>query len=178
MKHFIYYPKIEYSNETSVNITVRARIKEAVLQKSAITYDYVIRENDTPESISTKYYGNPNFVWCIYYTNNIFNPIFDWSLSSKNFIKFIEKKYGSLSLAQNVNNIVQYEYLDIDSKKTFIIDKLTYESYLNQDDKKNFVKPVTAFDYEFRVNEMKKFIKILDKNDLSRITNELKNIFK
>jgi hypothetical protein len=178
MKHFAYYPKIEYGNEIAINITVRAKIRDAVLNKNSLCYDYLIKDTDTPESIAFKYYGNTNLVWGIYYANDIFHPTFDWALSYNNFLKYIQKKYGSVQLAMNVNNIHHYEYYDAEHKKHFIIDETTYKNYLNDDNKKDNAKIVTPFEYEFKLNERKKFIKILDKSQLLTLVNDLKNIFK
>lgn len=178
MKHFVYFPKIEYSNNLSVNLTVRARIRNTILNNNLIHYDHHISDTDTPESISFKYYGNTNLVWAIYYANDIFDPIFDWSLNQNNFLKFIEQKYGSVQLAMNVNNVHHYEYYDQENKKTFVIDEDTYKTYLNDENKKLNAKQVTPFEYEFKLNENKKFIKIIDKEQILVLTNDFKNIFK
>ena len=36
MKHFEFFPKIDYSNEKSVNIMVRGKIRDAILALSLI----------------------------------------------------------------------------------------------------------------------------------------------
>jgi len=181
MKHFIFYPKIEYSNHESINITVRAKIKDLIMLKEAAAYKYFLKETDTPESISKQYYGNSNYVWAIYYANDIFHPILDWTKDHNTFNKYIEKKYGSFSEA--TTKIHHYEYHDLENRKIYNIDKITYDNFLAQENvnsasNRETVKSITFYDHEFKENEKKKYVLILDKSELFVLVNNLQNIFK
>ena len=140
MKHFYAYPKIEYSNNLATNIMVRGRVREAVLKNSSLYYKYRIDDMMRPEIVSHKYYGTPNYVWAIYYANNIIDPLFDWPMTQKEFDKYIVEKYGSLQKAHskytelgklNHDSIHHYllnEYHVID-KNTFVATNAILSKY-------------------------------------------------
>lgn len=180
MKHFYYYPKIDYSNNSAVNILVRGKIRDEILSSTSIYYSYYIREGERPDIISSKYYGNPSYTWALFYANNIFNPLEQWPLDYRDFISYLEKKYGGIEPA--TQDIHHYEYYDVFNKKTYEIDKLTYDSYFGQYEQDSQqlkqVKEVSIYDYEDSLNERKKNIVVLDKQYLYQITNELSNLFK
>ena len=176
MKHFAYYPKVEYSKELAVNLMVRGKIRDAILEKSALYYRYTIEDGDRPDILSTKYYGNPSYTWAIFYANNMFHPIHDWPMTEFYFSKYLESKYGS------VDNTYRgpphhYEYVD-QEKNVYIIDKKTYDLYKADQDYPKEVKEISFFEYEHRLNENRRQIVILDNAYLATITNELKNLFK
>lgn len=174
MKHFVYYPKIEYGNEIAINIMVRGKIRDLILSQSALYYKYVVEDGERPDIIATKYYGNPLYTWAIFYANEIFNPLFDWPLNSQDFIRYIEKKYGSIEEAQNeLNTPHHYEYIDPESNLVYIIDEETY----NNTDAANRRK-VSVFSYEQELNESKRNILVLDKAYILQIENELRKLFK
>lgn len=176
MKHFAYYPKVEYASEQSVNIMVRGKIRDAILEKSALYYKYTISDEDRPDILSTKYYGNPSYTWAIFYANNIFHPIHDWPLTQANFVRYLESKYGSVENTYRYPPH-HYEYVD-QEKNSYVIDKKTYDLYKSDTDFPKEVKEVSTFEYEYRLNEAKRNIVILDKSYLMTISNELKNLFK
>ncbi|MFN4975950.1 MAG: hypothetical protein ACK5GV_11950 [Bacteroidota bacterium] len=179
MRHFVYYPKIEYSNNLAVNITVRARIREAVMSNAGLYYKYTIEDGERFDIISHKYYGNSDYVWAIFYANNIIDPVADTPKSHNEFIAYIKAKYGNIQSPSQTTH--HYEYIDTFSKKTYIIDEATYYNYLGQyepySDSLRTVRIVSQYDYEFELNESKRNIVVLDKQYLGSITNELENIF-
>lgn len=93
MKHFSVYPKIEYSNNTVVNMTARAKIRDLVLQNKVVFYDYVLDDYERPDILATKYYGMSDYTWLLFYANNVFDPFYDWLLSPEEFKKFLLNKY-------------------------------------------------------------------------------------
>jgi len=180
MKHFYYYPKINYSNNEAVNILVRGKIRDEILKETSLFYAYTMEDGESFEAISKKYYGSSSYVWSIFYANNIIDPERDLHKSHNDFIKFIKVKYGSIETPSQT--IHHYEYTNALRNKTYIIDQQTYENYLEEDDAetetRKSVKSVSVYDYEVALNEEKRNIFVLEKNNLTRITNELKNLFK
>lgn len=170
MLHFEYFPKIEYSDNKAVNITVRAKIREAILAQTALFYKYTIRDGVRPDILATKYYGNPNETWAIFYANDIFDPRFDWPLDDKQFYAYIKSKYGSVEKAQS----------QLEKPKYYLLDGI-YKI-----DEKTFLDPtvegvktkVTHYEHEWELNEKKRDIIILDSAYLINFVNELENIFK
>jgi hypothetical protein len=175
MKHFEYYPKIEYSNTLAVNIMVRGKIRDAILQKTALYYKYTLADGERYDVIADKYYGNSSYVWAIFYANNIIDPESDTHKAHNQFIAYIKSKYGSISSPNQ--NIHHYEYIDKDLNKKFIIDEKTYYSYLAETNPVKNVRIVSVFDYESELNDSRKTIVVLEKQYLSSIVNELYNLF-
>lgn len=179
MQHFVYYPKIEYGNSLAVNIMVRGKIRDEILKNTALYYKYSIPDGERFDIISDKYYGNSNYVWAIFYANNIIDPTEDIVKPHNQFIAYIKSKYGSVSTPNQT--IHHYEYTDYFTKKTYIIDEETYYKYLPQYEPetqtfKN-VRKVTQYEYENELNEKKRNIVVLDKTYLITLLNELEVLF-
>ena len=72
--------------------------EESYLRSS--NYDfYTIKDTDTPDSLSQKFYDNSAFHWVIILYNNAFDPFYTFPLSQQNLDEFINKKYEGQSLS-------------------------------------------------------------------------------
>ena len=123
---FNYYPLTFYtvdanttSLDTVTNIISRFAFEESLKENSAAFYKYNIKDTDTPESIASKYYNNPERHWIVLLFNDIIDPQYDWPLTYPNFIKYVNEKYAAngaanatvqsgLTWAQSQNNIHSY----------------------------------------------------------------------
>lgn len=168
MEHFKDFPRIEYCNNSVVNIMVRGKIKDAVKKQNGIYYNYTVRDNDRPDILASKYYGNPRHTWVLFYANDIFDPRHDWVKSSREFGKLIKNKYGTLSLAQQT---IHHYLLD----NEYIIDESTFLSTTIEASRK---KSVSCYEYEWQLNEDKRVIVILDATYLRQLVSELVVLFK
>lgn len=83
------------------DISFRFSIIKDVLNNTSAYYEYVVREDETPEILADRVYDDPEAYWIILYANNIYDPQYDWPLSSDAFEKFIISKYGSISNAKS-----------------------------------------------------------------------------
>ena len=180
MKHFYYYPSIEYGGDMAINIMVRAKIRDVIIQKASLYYKYRIPNGTRPDVVSTKYYGNPTYTWAIFYANNIFNPLHEWPMEEQAFGKYLEIKYGMSYARGPLDAPHHYELYDTATKETLIIDENTYR----KEDKRQgilsvpkTVREVSLYQYEFELNESKRDIVVLEKRFLSEITNEFDNLF-
>lgn len=167
MRHFSFYSQISYKGTIATDISLRAKIRDALKNESYIYYLHTVHDDERPDIIAAKYYGNSSYTWAIFYANDIFDPIEEWPLSSEAFYSMIQKKYGSVQLAQET---IHHYLLD----DTYEIDKTTYEDVNLEADRK---KAISIYDYEFQKNEDKRKIKIIDANYITQITNELKNLW-
>jgi hypothetical protein len=176
MKHFHYFPQIEYSDEAAVNIMVRGKIRDAILQRRALYYKYTISPGERPDIIASKYYDNPRHTWALFYANNMFHPIHDWPMDDNVFTKYLETKYGvsyprgALALPHH------YEVVDQATGQNLIIDEATYNTY--SIDAQHTVKEVSVYDHEVEMNDKKRNIVIIDKSYILDLTNELSKLFK
>jgi len=105
---FTKFPRISYdiagkrfTNYQSVtNIFFRTRILREVLGNVSAYYEYLVKDDDTPEILADKVYGSPEAHWIILLANNIVDPQYDWPLKYNDFNNYIIKKYGSITNAQ------------------------------------------------------------------------------
>lgn len=104
MTFFIKFPALIYdldfpsgkkvSNPRIVtNIFKRIAIKKNLQDVSTIFTKYTVKDEDTAEIIAHKLYGSAGLHWLVYLPNEIINPFFDWPLSERKLVPFIDKKY-------------------------------------------------------------------------------------
>jgi hypothetical protein len=103
------FPRVQYTVDKKLlnnydlvtNLTYRVKIINELLENNIGSYYYYsIKDSDRPEIIAEKVYGNPEAHWIILYTNNIYDPYYDWPMDSRTFEKYIVKKYGSAAWAK------------------------------------------------------------------------------
>lgn len=102
------FPKIPYNisgNKPAnydfvTNIFFRFSVLRDVVNNISAYEEYTIKEDETPEILASKYYGDPEAYWLILYANDIYDPQYDWPLNQKNFTNYIETKYGSVANSQ------------------------------------------------------------------------------
>lgn len=75
------------------NIFVFRNSINAAAQNQEAIYRYIIKDGDTPRSLSNLLYGAEYYDWVICTLNNIVNPYYDWPLSEESFYEMIEEKY-------------------------------------------------------------------------------------
>lgn len=107
-KYFTFFPSIAYdiagkkrtNYQIVTNIFFRLRVIREVLSNFSAYYEYLISDADTPEVLADKVYGDSEAHWIILLANNMIDPQYDWPLNSRDFQKYIIKKYGSIENAQ------------------------------------------------------------------------------
>lgn len=87
--------------DTVRNILFRVGIiKDVMEQNIDAYYYYTIKDSDRPETLAERIYGDAEAHWIILYSNNIYDPYYDWPMDNRTFEKYIIKKYGSLEWAK------------------------------------------------------------------------------
>jgi Base plate wedge protein 53 len=180
MRHFHVYPNVNFSDHLATNIMVRGKLRGAILNNVTLYYKYHITDDMTAELISQKYYGSAEYVWAIYYANDIHHPTFDWPMTERQFEKYLIEKYGSISKAQQkydktgkINDDAIHHYL-LDGQ--YIVDKQTYLEYGYTQEYGKIV-PVSFYEHEQQVNDRKREIVIIDKGNLFEIVNQFRTLF-
>lgn len=80
------------------DISFNARINKELTDRISLNEQYIIEDGDTPESISKKFYGTPDYYWLIMLLNNRFHHIDDFPMSSSLLEDYAIEKYdGNLS---------------------------------------------------------------------------------
>jgi hypothetical protein len=126
MEFFTYFPRIDYSENKMVNIMVRSRIRELILNNTLIYYPYVVRDGERPDILAHTYYGHPKYTWIIFYVNEMFDPIFDWVLDEDAFMQYMNHKYAiedDLRPGFQIAHQTVHEYLN---GKNFVVDSKTW----------------------------------------------------
>jgi len=111
---------------TIKNFWRRAKLREDIGNFSDIFAPYQISENERPDQIAEKFYGDSELDWVILTTNNIINLNNEWPLDNNTLYEYLLEKYGSESallathhvetneLRDNFNRIVLPKGLQVD----------------------------------------------------------------
>ena len=108
MKYFDKIPKILYNidgkqpttYQTVTNIFFRVRVIRNILDNISSYYDYLVKDDDTPEILAEKVYNDSEAHWLILLSNQIIDASYDWPLNGNDFNKYIIGKYGSIENAK------------------------------------------------------------------------------
>ena len=171
---FQHYPQISYDVtgakpakfKTAINAMVRAKLKTMVVDHVVQYFPYSIPEAERPDITSFKIYGDVKYTWVIFLVNDIHDPIYDWPLGSREFVTFIQSKYGSITVAKN--NIHHYERIirdrveatgtmDAIPQAKLEVDLTTYNA-LGSEER----AIVYSYNWEVDRNEAKRDIKLVD----------------
>ena len=87
----------KYLNVT--NIMKRISFKPSVIEDISDYYPYRVKDGERPDILSFQKYGTVAYAYLIMLVNNIYDPLFDWPLTSQQFEKYLTNKYGSVSSA-------------------------------------------------------------------------------
>lgn len=116
--YFKEFPKIFYTfpgktpsdletrfQRTVTDITQNIRARKDIFNDILIYDEYDIKDNESPEIISDKYYGSPNYHWIIMLANQRYDYLRDFPMSDRELKQYIEEKYGF----DNIYKIHHYE---------------------------------------------------------------------
>ena len=180
------FPKVNYSLkknknfELLTNITLRFKVRDIIKNRTAIYFDYVVKDSDRPDIIASKYYDDPTLDWIIFLVNDIVDPYYDWPLSDESFDSYMRTLYGSTAEAKSTvfeyRKIINNQSVRFDGKiipkRTVVVDLNTYNSLPATDREQ-----ISGYDYYFEQNVEKRKIKILDKQFVSSLVREVDLIF-
>jgi hypothetical protein len=213
-KFFDYFPSVSYTLadgtyrdfQLVTDIFLRFGIIKDVINNISAYYEYTITDDDKPEILAEKIYGNPEAHWIILYANDMVDPQYDWPLNDRSFNNYIIGKYGSVANAQT--SIHHYEKVVVQTEtlsgKTvesrYIVDyepkannniQVPYDYYLNLPETQSVSNyeiagktiteiisrnEVSNYDYENELNENKRFIKIIKPEYYGNIIRNLEDI--
>lgn len=77
---------ITFSNEQGNTVTLKnifevTKFDPDLIKDNKNFYRYRVENNDPPDVVAKKVYGNRDFWWVVYISNNIKNPFTEWLLS-------------------------------------------------------------------------------------------------
>ena len=194
MSYFRELPNISYvsllpnQNRSDERIEVKNLFKRAKLRtdidQSITAFDfYLIQDNERPDIVADKIYGNVELDWVILVTNNITSIRNQWPLSNNELYNYSLEKYIS---EENMMATHHFETKEIKDKygrilleEKLIVDQNFSFTYTKDDNTVETVTPaqsVSNYAYEQRLNEDKRKIRILKPSLLSGFISDFRNI--
>lgn len=154
--YFANFPTIYYEFEingerklrTVTDITQNIRVVSSILDSITLYDEYDIRDGETPEILSHKFYGSTFYHWIIMIANNRFNYLEDWPLTIDEFEDYVHKKYGDAVYATRYH--------------------VNADGYVVNSTEPGATS-VSNYDYEQQLNENKRRIKVISPSLLNRI---------
>lgn len=160
--YFSQFPNFNYDGTILTDITRRVRLVSFMRSQAVGFEKYAVRDKETIEAVSFKFYGDSGYHWLIMLANEILDPYYGWPLSDSELKDFVTMKYG---IGQE-NAIHHYEPSSLsDLPAGTILDESTSED-------QRIV--ITNYEYETDLNEQKRHIRILRKEFVPLIVEELK----
>lgn len=178
----LYYPFTINDAEQLIvlkDITHNVRFKEIVKDKITSYEYYTIQDGDTPEVISEKIYGTPNYHWAIMLLNDRFDYLTDFPIPVKVFDKYLSDKYDDIHGIHHCQKIVDGIVIKITTPVKVeqpagypSVTTPEYTTYLNYISSYG----VTNYDYETVLNEEKRYLKYIPKELITYIIRELNDL--
>ena len=167
--------------QTVTNIMKRPNFKPKVIDEITDYYPYRVKDGERPDIVSNEVYGTVGYAYLILLFNNVYDPVFDWPLGSRQFEEYIIAKYGSIDSALTT---VQYYYQIIRAEVArtgtservpavkYIVDQTAYNA-LGENDKTT----ISQYDWEFEKNIEKGDLKMINASIIQDVDYEVKRLF-
>lgn len=191
MSYFRELPNVQYQNflqDSSgsqdyvlmKNIFIRGKLRDDLQNVFTIFDKYVISENERPDQIAEKLYGDPQLDWVVLTVANIINYQNDYPLTSQQLFEYVIEKYGE----ENVSEIRYYQTTEVrdDRDRLVLPGGLVVDQNFtipNPDLPQLTINPVTAisnWDYETEINDKKKEIYVLKNAYINQFLEDIEDI--
>jgi hypothetical protein len=100
---------------TLADVTSRATLKLSSETEDQVMNNHMIKEWETPRSISEYYYGTGDYYWLIMYLNSIVDIQNDWVKSEFNLVEFCKKKYSASAKEYRPEEVFSMYVEDLDT---------------------------------------------------------------
>ncbi len=183
-----YYP-YKGGVKLSKNLFRRVRFRDNLNALYVASTRYTIQTGETPEIISNRVYGSPEWYWTILILNNIIDVHNDWPVSDYELDLAIEKKYGTTQ-----NDIKFWETKTIYDGDNLILQGgviIEYNEGRTEQQNVNYypsytfnnlsggmvMEKVTHREFEYRENEKKRDIFLIKSEYLNIMKEEIETLF-
>lgn len=158
MGYFKELPNIQVINRTKNDISIdetviiknlfkRAKIRDDVIDIVTAFEYYQVTENETPNQVAEKIYGDPELDWVILTTNNIINVQDEWPITSNSFNNYLLDKYGSEEKLLEIHHYETIELLDSFGRVVLPEGLLVDETFYKAPEFKNFTTPPPGINF-------------------------------
>lgn len=111
MSYFSKFPQISYPIGTESvlmrNIFRNTKFVELFKDETALFYSYTVKDQEKPEHIADRLYGDVNLHWIVLLFNDIIDPYFEWPMSDLDLESHISKMYPGQALY--IDNVLYKE---------------------------------------------------------------------
>ena len=165
MSYFSKFPLFVYDIKNNNNykllpdILRRVKLRAKVKSGNMLFDKYDVKENEKPEDVAYKWFGDAELHWVILMTNNITDRYYGWPLSSAQFAEYLTDKYG----AGNEDAIHHYEVTQ-DSGRTSGKGPSDYSHKVEVNSDTDNASSISNREYEEREQDKKRQIQLLDKS--------------
>lgn len=188
MAYFSELPYIQYpsrfenqsSNEDYTlvrNIFRRAKINERIANYATAFNYYYIKDDERPDQIAERIYGDVELDWVVLITNNITNLPSQWPLNNESLYEYLIDKYGDENSLQipkyYVTNEVRDEYNRLVQPKDLKTDLDFYEEFTTIKKENNPLfydvnfYPVPSSDYELTITtNLGQYLEVWERGNL------------
>ena len=165
MSYFSRFPLFAYDIKNDNNYKllpdILRRVKlRAKIKSGGMLFDkYDVKENEKPEDVAYKWFGDAELHWVILMTNDITDRYYQWPMNQVQFAEFLTDKYG----AGNEDGIHHYEVTQ-DSGRTSGRGPSDYSHKVEVNSDTDNASSISNREYEERIQDSKRQIKLLNKS--------------
>lgn len=211
-KYFNYFPQTFYnvddtkkSVDVVTNIMTKFGFESSFKDNTAVYYNYVITDGETPEMLAHKFYNDSEKHWVLLTLNDIYSPSTDWPMEQRSLYRYIDVKYTESADTANTGitglqwaRTHNHSYYKIEAQTVISTgDKTTSKYQIDANTYANVVSSTsnhtlgdgsviridvskdvkTYLDYEIDANDEKRKIKILKPEFVGAVDQELRILF-
>lgn len=168
---FSRFPKIGYDINADGNVKVvpdifrRIKMRDKIKDEVSLLDAYDVNDNEKPEDVAYKMYGDADYYWVVLMMNQITNRYFDWPLSNQAFESYVKEKYT------NPAGIHHYEKTQTSGTQTGN-GPADFRHCIEVNADEPGATSVSNYEYEQRLQDQKRQIKVLNPNYLSAFIKE------
>ena len=165
MSYFIKFPKTTYDIKGDKNrkllpdILRRVKLRSKLKTETMLFDKYDVKENEKPEDVAYKWFGDAELHWVVLMTNDITDRYYEWPMNQVQFAEFLTDKYG----AGNEDSIHHYEVTQ-DSGRTSGRGPSDYSYLVEVNSDTDNASSISNREYEERIQDSKRQIQLLDKS--------------
>ena len=142
---------------------------------------YTIQNNERPDQVAEKVYGNVNYDWVVLLVNNIINVYDEWPMTEQELYNYMVRKYGKDDV-ESIHHWVTQEVRSARGDLQLRADMQVPENftYTRPDGtvvpKEDLVRPMSNYDYESGLNDYKRGIHVLKPQFLNSFVEEFEDL--
>ena len=155
------------------DILRRVKLRSTIKSGGMIFDKYDVKENEKPEDVAFKWFGDPELHWVILMTNNITDRYYEWPMSQPQFAEYLTDKYGAGS-----EDAVHHYEVTKDSGRTTGQGPNDYSYLVEVNSDTDNASSISNREYEEREQDKKRSIRLLNQRYLNDFIEEFDNLIK